>query len=198
MSEQQLTPKEVFVEIGPGLAPAAVSGSRSFNDGRMYVGIDSAEGDYMSTAEGDYGRQVQNQLATLATRMTVERPNEHITFLEGDGKQLPLPDGSAKEVYIANVLTAPQRLSYRRRLLSEASRILQDDGEAVVKVTWDAWMWPKDEVTGWIENAGLKVSLVAEAGTKAYAELEDIYGVSQEQSSESYYIVAGKREDSTK
>jgi hypothetical protein len=192
MSEQHPTPREVFLEIGPGLTPAAITGSRTFEDGRMYVGIDSSEGDYMATAEGGYGRQVQNQLAVLATKMAVERPDEQIVFMEGNGKHLPLADHSVKEVYMANVLTAPQRPSYRRRLLSEASRVLQDDGSIVVKVSWDAWMWPKDEVTGWMNSVGLKVASVAAAGTEEYAALEQTYGISQHQSSQSYYIVGGK------
>lgn len=192
MSESHPKSEEVYVEVGPGLAPAVVTGSRTFEDGRMYIGVDSAEGDYMATAEGDYGQQVQRKLAALATKMASERPGERIAFIEGDGKQLPLADDSVKEVYMANILTAPQRPSDRRKLLSEAYRVLEDDGTAVVKVTWDAWMWPKDEVAKWVEKASLNVSMVAEAGTDEYTALEKTYGASEGQGDDGYYIVAGK------
>lgn len=194
MSESQPKTDEIYVEVGPGLTPAAITGSRTFEDGRMYLGIDSAEGDYMATSEGDYGRQVRNSLASLAVETSVERPGERITFIEGDGKHLPIADGSVREVYMANVLTAPQRPSERRKILSEARRVLEEDGTAVVKVTWDTWMWPKDEVAGWMEKAGLKISNVAEAGTDEYTDLEKIYGASHEQNGDSYYIVADKHD----
>lgn len=187
---------ELFVEIGFGTNPAALAGSRTFNDDRAYFGIDAAKGKYDHVATGnEYGQEVARCMADLAMRASSERPNENIEFALGDGRNLPQDDNSVDELYMANVLTAPMAGAdrARRELLQEATRVLKDNGKLVVKVSWDAWLDTPEYISSKISRAGLTVTQVIEDTDEKFKVLEDEYGKSEGiDKPTGYFVIAEK------
>lgn len=188
-------PTEVYVEIGYGTDPSSLSGNRVYEDGKVYIGVDAAEGDYARTEAGNYGELVRQKASELQQRAKTEKPSQNINFIIGDGRQPPLPTGSVKEVYMANVLTAPMRPNDKRALLAEISRTLEPNGELVIKVSWDVWMWPEEEreIEQLVRRAGLDVigHVSATSHEEEFEILEEQYGTTQAADKPiGYYVIA--------
>lgn len=183
---------ELYVEVGHGLAPAAAANGRRFDGNRAYLGIDNLDGDYSHVEGKSYGKQVAERLAKIVTKITTEKPGEHIIFSSADGRNLPLADGTATEVYMANVLTSSIPRWHRHELIKEAARVLKPGGTVVTKMSWDPeWLYPRYEAASWLQDAGLTIDeITGLSDSERFNELEDIYGISEHQNPDSYYVIA--------
>lgn len=138
---------QILLEIGPGISPVVLNGDRTFQEDQIYIGIDIAEGHYFPKEEVYYGDRVRQFLPNYQGRVNLERPNERIQFLYADGSNIPLPDSSVSEVYLANIMTSPIPSSKKSMLLQEVVRVLDNEGKLIIKVNWggDFWLWPEEE-----------------------------------------------------
>ena len=173
-------PKEIFLEIGGGLDSAAINGNRSFEGNKIYIGVDAARGNYHTQDRQDYGEAVRAETADMHQQIQHEKPDENIHFIFAEGEHLPLPNDSVQEVYMANVVTAPLTHNARTDLLLDVNRVLLPDGKLVLKVNWDVWMWPKEEIKQIIEAAGFGQCEIIDSMTDEanFVQLETTYGAS--------------------
>ena len=169
-SPERLDDKFVYLEYGPGLTPSAPREANPFRDNRYYIGIDI--GSDSSTIEGrNYGEaaaaalpEFQRRVNKVRRRTVMEflkrapKPQkENIQFMRGNARELPLPEQSVDEIYMSNVLTAPQSHEDQLQLLDEATRVLKPNGEIVIKCNWDRALWPPEAVEGLLIEAGLRI-----------------------------------------
>ncbi|HEY2004264.1 MAG TPA: methyltransferase domain-containing protein [Candidatus Saccharimonadia bacterium] len=170
-SPEQLDDKFVYLEYGPGLTPSAPREANPFTGNRHYIGIDI--GSDSSTIDGrNYGEAASDALPVFQRRVNeaVQRRTvmefikrapkpgkENIQFMRGNARTLPLPDQSVDEIYMSNVLTAPQSPDEQLQLLAEAIRVLKPNGEIVVKCNWDRDLWPPETVEELLRSAGLRI-----------------------------------------
>ncbi len=187
-------PTELYVEVGHGLTPAAACGTRRFTGNRAYLGIDKRDGNYDPIEGKHYGQRVGEFVTKLATELATKRPGENINFVAADACKLPLKDGVATEVYMANLLNLPINRWYKQDIADEAARVLQPGGRLVTKMSWDPeWLHPRLETAKVLEDAGLTVDEIAQASDlERFDELELLYGRSQHKLDDSYYVIASK------
>jgi SAM-dependent methyltransferase len=173
--------RDIFVEIGPGLTPSAPRpGSNPFTGNNYYVGVDA--GRDSSTIEGHNYGEVAGAALPVLNRITKKQyPGQNVSFIAAEASDLPFADKSVKDVYMANVLTAPPKITDEQlnklteeqiqqihreqqlQLLREIKRVLRPDGGLVVKCDWDMDLWPADTVKELLEEAGLRIDERIEA-----------------------------------
>jgi hypothetical protein len=147
----------LYVEIGFGEAPIALHGPIPFSG--AYLGFEAANGHgYPTSADVEkYASVVLRAMPGLARAQAGQASKRiALVFADARGKHggLPLPDGCATEVYMANVLTSPLRAGdgERAQILREAMRILASGGGLVLRVSWgdDAHKdWRQNGSSGW-------------------------------------------------
>jgi len=180
----------VYVEIGFGMDAAAIRGNRKF-DKRQYIGFDAVVGHYALEGDTPYPDALREEVETLNRRVASERPGEHIQFNVADGENLDLPDGSVREVFMSNVLNAPDiLLAAKRKLISESARVLEKGGRLVVRVNWHQDDWTPRMVTALLEDSNMWVINAAAPGDAIHRTLEKQYGTPQTvQAPEGYYMI---------
>lgn len=167
---------EVYLEIGYGTDPAALRGNRTFTDGRVYLGVDAADGDYYTASGTGYGDEVLRATSAFRDWAAVERPGEDIRFAIGDASSLPLPDLSVHEVYAANFINAPIPSETKHAAVEDAKRSLKIGGLLVARVNWDHEFHPSLEIEKFLAIHGLFVWGNVKAEDSKYAELEETFG----------------------
>ncbi|HEV3293588.1 MAG TPA: class I SAM-dependent methyltransferase [Streptosporangiaceae bacterium] len=179
----------LYVEIGFGEAPIALHGPIPFSG--AYLGFEAANGHgYPTSADVEkYASVVLRAMPGLARAQAGQASKRiALVFADARGKHggLPLPDGCATEVYMANVLTSPLRAGdgERAQILREAMRILASGGGLVLRVSWgdDAHKdWRQKRLKRMVRSAGFRIVCACAWGEPAYAELEQRYGRTPQQ-----------------
>lgn len=78
----------------------------------------------------------------------------------------------------------------RHATLAEASRVIEDTGNVVVRVNWHADIWPHDKMLDLVRNY-LYVSRTVDASDPEYQRLEAQYGTPSEvPAPDGYYLIA--------
>ncbi len=192
-------PKEIYLEIGPGLDPSALRGTNTYAGNKFYVGLDLASDESRQyTPDRTYGEEVKLQTPALQEEAKLQRPDENIFFVEGKGQALPLRDQSVQEIYAANVLTAPQDDDNRIKLLHEMGRVLKDDGELIIKVDWDTEAWDKNHVVDMLITSGFELDKIIsfDEDPLEYQQIETQRGKSQlHNEPEGYFIFVRKQKE---
>ena len=123
----------LHVEIGFGHDPFIRH--RAFSEISPYLGIDGGSSEHRSGKNAgwldytaDPGRITQT-ISRLNAQLSDRQDKEYIHFIVGDAKRMPLPDDSAREIYMNNVLLAPGALiNNAYAMMSEIYRVLQPGG----------------------------------------------------------------------
>lgn len=169
-SPEQFDDKYVYLEYGPGLTPSAPREANPFTGNRYYLGVDIGSdsssidgrnyGEAAADALPEFQRRVNKQKHRTVMQFLKRAPKPHkenIQFMRGNARNLPLPEQSVDEIYMSNVLTAPQSHKEQLQLLAEAVRVLKPNGEIVVKCNWDRNLWPPETVEELLREAGLRI-----------------------------------------
>ncbi|HTB48572.1 MAG TPA: methyltransferase domain-containing protein [Verrucomicrobiae bacterium] len=185
---------EVYLEVGYGTDPSALRGNRSFTESKLYLGVDAAEGNYYSAVNGqEYGPAVRDAIRGFQDYVRAERPQEDIRFVIGDATCLPLANESVGECYMADVLNAPLLVDTKRTLIKEAERVLKPGAKLIVKISWDYFLFPPEEVERKLRETGLLVRNRINGGGKEFQEMEAVFGTSTGlPAGVGYYVVAEK------
>jgi hypothetical protein len=181
-----------FVELAPGLDPVVKTGARSFRRS-VWVGIDSAHGNYEVGDGRPYSRAVQEETARLAGQVQAERPDEYIGFILGDGQKLPLDSLSAREVFARNVFNAVDIDSeVKRGMFAEAHRVLQPHGLLIVKVDWHQGAYPPNDMVQLLKDNRFAALSIIESTHPNYKWLQQEYGTPEavEAPPGGYYVMA--------
>ncbi|MDB5165137.1 MAG: hypothetical protein JWM00_27 [Candidatus Saccharibacteria bacterium] len=179
-----------YVEIGFGMDSAAMLGDRKF-DSKQYVGVDAVLGQYALESGQPYTQALHAETEMLTARVEDERPGEHIKFSVAEGEHLDMPDESVREVFMSNVLNAPDiSIADKRKLLAETSRILEKGGRLVVRVNWHQDDWSPMMMREFLEDNGAFIVKETHPGQSSHILLERQYGTQKTvQAPEGYYLV---------
>lgn len=194
---EQSRPSEIYVEVGPGLDPSAVNGTRKFDGDKAYYGIDAGMGWYNAKDGRLYGAAVQEELPRIQEQVQRDRPDEHIQFIHGEGHHLPFKDSSVHEVYMANAMAAISEDEIVE-IFREAARVLRPGGEFVVKVSRDSGLYNIDFTRPRLQWTGFEVNEVvtAKEQPERFAELEQLYGTSRDvELPQGYFCIATHRKE---
>jgi hypothetical protein len=180
----------VYVEIGYGVDPSALLGSRTFIN-KAHFAFDPARGDY-TTSHTSYPEAVRAESVAFAQRVNAERPGQHIVFAFGEGNRLPLGARTVREVFAANIVnTSAISNTIKRATLADIYRVLEPNGRLVLKVNWHQDEWPVDVMTQFLADNGFSVRKVIAPDHKGYRLLESEYGTQQKVAApEGYYLIA--------
>ena len=116
-----MQPMRVFVEVGTNELPITFIGKRQFeSENDMYIGIDVKKSEVISARQmHEFGPKGQ-----------------HAIFMQASAEQLPLKNESVGEIFFGNVFGDPSILIPEKgTFLSEAERVLKQDGQLVIKET---------------------------------------------------------------
>jgi hypothetical protein len=181
----------LYVEIGSGLDPMAIRGQRAYTS-KACIEVDKAVGNY-DNRFGNYPSAVLAQASHFAGQVHAERASEHILFMVGDGRHLPLPDKSVHEVFMSNVLNADIGDEARHGMLAEAARVAEQYGSMVVRANWHTDVWPHDKMLSLVRQY-FSVPRSVEADDVSYGRLETQYGKPSEVAApDGYYIIGQPR-----
>jgi SAM-dependent methyltransferase len=184
----------IHLEIGYGLDPGAILTKRSFKN-KMYVGVDRAVGDYQNSI-GTYPEAVRMQSKWFANLTKAEKAGQQIHFMLGDGMHLPFPDHSIREVFMSNVLNADVDEETRTALIKEAHRVLEKDGNIIVRINWNRGEWQLRKMVDTINENDFHVFRSVRSSDPEYPRMEAQYGTPKQVAApDGYYLIA---EPSTK
>ncbi|MEK7152750.1 MAG: methyltransferase domain-containing protein, partial [Patescibacteria group bacterium] len=140
---------------------------------------------------GDYPAAVRSQMSQFAEQAARERRGQYISFLMGDGGRLPFPDRSVGEIFMSNLLNANIGDKARHTILTEAQRVIEDEGNVVIRANWHTDVWPHDKMIDLVSNY-LDVPRSVEADDREYQRLDAQYGAPSEVAApDGYYLIAG-------
>jgi hypothetical protein len=181
----------VMVEIGHGAKPAAYADPEDFNGGRTYIGIEAWRRDQMhlrrDMIDRTYLRHAGWNIFFIDRSQARESDRESTSAI--------LPDGSADELLVANVLGDPDvcgDTQSLRRMIKEFRRLLAPDGRLVLRetVTPPMWIVLKD----FLRESDLETEAVIHMDTpECWAQLESVYGGGGMRiyvNPNSYYLIA--------
>jgi hypothetical protein len=179
-----------YVEIGFGMDSAAILGDRKF-DTKQYMGIESIVGHYALEGNKPYTSTLLQETELLHNRVEDERPGEHIRFAVADGEHIDMPDNSVREVFMSNILNAPDiTLDNKRKLVAESSRVLEKGGRLVVRVNWHQDDWSPRMMRAFLEDNGAFIVKETHPGQLSHALLEKQYGTQKTvPAPKGYYLV---------
>lgn len=211
----------VMVEFGHDSLPVAYHQSRPFTGNRAYIGYEAWMRDYEgekksrllerhSQYDGDSTNIHFQTLALGGMVRTLADENEESVerWFEGEyNPATPLPDESVEEVLLGNVFGDPH-ISYAQSrtnaLLSEATRILNNDGLIVIRETItphnsrtskeDLARWPrmKTSLESSIEAHGLDVLGYTTPQDKEWQALENEFMSERYYNKGAYYLFLSK------
>jgi hypothetical protein len=128
-----------YVEVGFGVRPYVLTTDREFTESSRYVGVEGGESEYSRQRNGDAMQQqaLYSTNESLASSVHERSPYAQIMF--GDGNKLPLPDGSAQEIFMGNVVLSPGMTPEGMlRMFKEAKRVLNPQTGTLVICESDA------------------------------------------------------------
>lgn len=168
--------KEIFLEIGTGLAPAQGSEIRN----QKYIGID---------------RSIDN---LVVAKYINDAAGRKFTYVNADGQELPLKDRSVKTVVLKDVLGEPE--SGFEEILGEIKRVIKEDGLLIVSES----VTPALEAAGFnfkevsieevLERLGFVFKKIL-ATSADYQEAADKYIGERAVSRESFIILANLKDN---
>ena len=166
--ELQQEPK-VNVEIGVGDMVYGTGYSKHHDlSNTTYVGIDTL--DRQERVHGDYDVFARNVEA--AKRF---QPDANVNFMKADGRNLPLADTSADEVFMANVICDPRvGIQTIDEILRESARVLKAGGRLVLAQYSTPEEAPYDHVLKELQRLGLG-TLVISPESPLWQELRNSY-----------------------
>ncbi len=131
-----LKPRKIYLDLGNFVFPFPETGLKEIPADEMYVGVDLKQ--------------------ALPNSMY---PN-NFHFVEADGRNLPLADGSIDEVYVGNLFGEPSRgQKSKLEILPELNRILSENGQVVVAetLTPKATPFSLEELPGILDKEGFEI-----------------------------------------
>ncbi len=131
-----LKPRKIYLDLGNFVFPFPETGLKEILADEMYVGVDIKQ-------------HLDNS----------HYPN-NFHFVEADGRDLPIADGSIDEVYVGNLFGEPSRdQSLKLELLPELKRILSENGQVVVAetLTPKAATFSLDELPALLDKQGFEI-----------------------------------------
>jgi ubiquinone/menaquinone biosynthesis C-methylase UbiE len=146
IEKREQAKKRVFVEIGTSANPLILWGEKEFGEHDVYIGLDINKKVLKSAKKG----------AETVMRIG-ERPEvKNRVFMAADMRRLPLPDDSADQLFLGNVLGDPSiRKKEKDQLFEEIKRVLSASGEVIIKETNTPL--PKDELSDLLFRHGFKI-----------------------------------------
>ncbi|HSX44309.1 MAG TPA: class I SAM-dependent methyltransferase [Candidatus Saccharimonadales bacterium] len=179
----------IYLEVGYGLDPGGVLTKRTFKD-KMYIGIDRAVGDYENPV-ATYPDAVRSESLRFVDYIEKEKSGQNIYFMLGDGQHLPFQDHSVREVFMSNILNADVDDATRNDMLNEARRVLEKDGNVIVRVNWNREEWKLRKMADAINDQGFFVFRSVRSIDPEYRSMEAQYGTpNQVAAPEGYYLIA--------
>lgn len=164
---------------------------RRFVGGAHYLGIDmplqpnrswrGVHGWFLGNPDIDENSvedrySIARRLAAARDIVRTLRPGEAIDFAVADALHLPLPDGVAREVYMANVVGSQLRDDVLSDMFSEARRVLRPDGQLVLRECHTGLHIPQD-LPHMLSAAGFGSLHLFDPDTPRYAAMVAEYGI---------------------
>ncbi len=160
ISAAEKKPQRVFVDFGAGRHPVAGADWEKFRDNYTYVAID------YDPEELKFGK---NDLLEKIGYIP-----ENVLFVQSNGKNIPLQSNSVDEIYFGNVFGEPFRKEFKkkkepeliserktiidiRNFVSEAGRILKDNGLIVILETYTPTDSSENDLKKTLESAGFVI-----------------------------------------
>ncbi|MHB8871377.1 MAG: class I SAM-dependent methyltransferase [Candidatus Doudnabacteria bacterium] len=134
--KRDLKPRKIYLDLGHFVFPFPETGLKEIPADEMYVGVD------------------------IRQHLNNSRYPDNFHFVEADGKDLPIADGSIDEVYVGNLFGEPsQGQKSKLEILPELKRILSDNGEVVLAetLTPKATPFSLDELPSILDKYGFEV-----------------------------------------
>jgi hypothetical protein len=182
----------VMVEIGHGAKPAAFADPDNFSGGRAYIGIEAWLRDPLNLKRDVIDlRPYKNRNIFFIDRSTVK------TNIDGFSDTFAiLPDSSADELLLANLLGDPEVVHgsiNNANILSESRRLIGQVGKLVIRETVTPVVIGSQLEL--LTSAGLQTeAIVRPDNAEAWSKLEEVYGSGGFhifEHPDSYYIFAG-------
>lgn len=210
----------IVLEIGVGAYPLRPNPTmlssydgretmRKFNNGSMYIGIDMPDdpnrywynyifGEEPRTPLSSEERNIlMRQFAGAQKELNAIRPGENMQLMVADGHKTPFKDASIDEVYLSNVIGSQLQSESQTSLLAEVKRILKNTGKIVIRETYTPYNADPDfNLPELLDQFGFEIDELAKFGDQRYGELQDVYGVGEEEldrqhlRSDMYYCIA--------
>jgi len=177
---------KVFLEVGPWRLPAAATSSRHFTGNNVYIGLEHNSGIYHDPTM--FNEQKQH----VGERLK----QENIHLIQGDGREMPLPDASVHEVFMGNVLNGIAEEDIVP-ILREVNRVMDGTGPLIIDSgdTTDAYFL--DDVQYELEQQGFAVKGVFghDGDDKNWNRLREVWPSEWPGAPEHNFIVAHKVAD---
>lgn len=174
---EQERPPYTYVEIGTGTNSMPNYSNVEFGEDNQYIGVD------ISKKEIDSAHRVG--------RLYRDKEPEGVSFVQADGRELPLPAESVDEVILNTLTTSPEvwnEIMARsedasdgfvfHEMMSEAKRVLRPGGKLVIKDQHDPR--PEGQYIPVLEMNGFRILGVLEVGDEHWESEAGKYGMPKE------------------
>lgn len=149
---------KVILEVGPSETPFPIYGEKKMKEDKYYIGMDINSNKVEETVNllnlvGFPKDKVMMMTAGVTRRDTLRAKLRGGPYEVG----FPLRDGSVKEVIMCNVVGDPRLMEKIEKIMEEAVRVLDPNGEIVVVQT-RAYLYPIQDLELWMRKRGLKLT----------------------------------------